>query len=235
MKTMTGMNMGHFQNALLLITNPLRFSISSLLSVVVPCVEKNLYIVFESLNAQNATGNSSLDREERKRQIRPMVHMIYKQLTAKRFPSVDILLDNLDTIVKSTQPIRLPHMCQAVFTDCLSSTELYRYCKDHFNELAPNFELRLIDQQASSVMERLPTRAHNLFNEKSTTQYDRGVLGGLYYSKMKIRWNILSFLGTFDRLHNGHKLLLTESALLCDSKIVVGITDGPMIKNKVFF
>jgi cytidyltransferase-like protein len=40
-------------------------------------------------------------------------------------------------------------------------------------------------------------------------------------------------LGTFDRLHNGHKLLLTESALLCDEKIVVGITDGVMIQNKV--
>lgn len=41
------------------------------------------------------------------------------------------------------------------------------------------------------------------------------------------------FVGTFDRLHNGHKLLLTESALLCDEKIVVGITDGVMIQNKV--
>jgi cytidyltransferase-like protein len=40
-------------------------------------------------------------------------------------------------------------------------------------------------------------------------------------------------LGTFDRLHNGHKLLLTESPLLCDEKIVVGITDGVMINNKV--
>ena len=39
--------------------------------------------------------------------------------------------------------------------------------------------------------------------------------------------------GTFDRFHNGHKLLLTESALLCDEKIVVGVTDGAMIQNKV--
>jgi phosphopantetheine adenylyltransferase len=44
---------------------------------------------------------------------------------------------------------------------------------------------------------------------------------------------LLLVLGTFDRLHNGHKLLLTESALLCDEKIVVGITDGVMIQNKV--
>jgi phosphopantetheine adenylyltransferase len=36
-------------------------------------------------------------------------------------------------------------------------------------------------------------------------------------------------------LHNGHKLLLTESALLCDEKIVVGITDGVMIQNKVIY
>lgn len=32
--------------------------------------------------------------------------------------------------------------------------------------------------------------------------------------------------GTFDRLHSGHKLLLTESCLRTDNKLTVGITDG---------
>ena len=39
--------------------------------------------------------------------------------------------------------------------------------------------------------------------------------------------------GTFDRMHSGHNLLLTYSAYLCSSRIIVGVTDGPLLVNKV--
>lgn len=39
--------------------------------------------------------------------------------------------------------------------------------------------------------------------------------------------------GTFDNLHNGHRLLLTESALITTSRILVGIADGPLLVSKV--
>ncbi|XP_030841071.1 bifunctional coenzyme A synthase-like isoform X1 [Strongylocentrotus purpuratus] len=38
--------------------------------------------------------------------------------------------------------------------------------------------------------------------------------------------------GTFDRLHAGHKILLSDSALRATEKITVGVTDGPMLENK---
>ncbi len=38
--------------------------------------------------------------------------------------------------------------------------------------------------------------------------------------------------GTFDRIHKGHKILLTESAIRCDKKLTVGVTDESMIKSK---
>lgn len=38
--------------------------------------------------------------------------------------------------------------------------------------------------------------------------------------------------GTFDRLHNGHKVLLSEAALRASEKLIVGVTDGPMLKSK---
>lgn len=41
--------------------------------------------------------------------------------------------------------------------------------------------------------------------------------------------------GTFDRLHAGHKLLLSESCLRCDKKLTVGITDGEKNKSKASF
>ncbi|KAL9264888.1 Phosphopantetheine adenylyltransferase-like protein [Drosera capensis] len=38
--------------------------------------------------------------------------------------------------------------------------------------------------------------------------------------------------GTFDRLHDGHRLFLKAAAVLAKERIVVGVCDGPMLKNK---
>ncbi len=38
--------------------------------------------------------------------------------------------------------------------------------------------------------------------------------------------------GTFDNIHNGHRLLLAQSALLAQRRIVVGLSTGPLLANK---
>jgi len=38
--------------------------------------------------------------------------------------------------------------------------------------------------------------------------------------------------GTFDRLHAGHKMLLSSAILRCKKRLTVGVTDGVMIKSK---
>ncbi|KAI3747744.1 hypothetical protein L6452_10365 [Arctium lappa] len=40
--------------------------------------------------------------------------------------------------------------------------------------------------------------------------------------------------GTFDRLHDGHRLFLKAAAELARDRIVVGILDGPMLSRKQF-
>jgi phosphopantetheine adenylyltransferase/dephospho-CoA kinase len=40
--------------------------------------------------------------------------------------------------------------------------------------------------------------------------------------------------GTFDRLHTGHKILLSEAVLRCTRKLTVGITDTSMLKCKTY-
>lgn len=37
--------------------------------------------------------------------------------------------------------------------------------------------------------------------------------------------------GTFDRLHTGHKILLSEAVLRCRRKLTVGVTDASMLKS----
>jgi hypothetical protein len=110
-----------------------------------------------------------------------MLHVIYEQLKATKNPSVDVLLHNIDSAIKSTNPIRLPRLCEVVFADCSSSPGLYNYCRDHFHQLDQNFELRIIDEKETKEdrsTDNLPTFDNDLFNGKSTSQYNRGVLGG---------------------------------------------------------
>ena len=39
--------------------------------------------------------------------------------------------------------------------------------------------------------------------------------------------------GTFDHMHMGHRLLLTESLLLSRKRLVVGVADGTLLESKV--
>ena len=38
--------------------------------------------------------------------------------------------------------------------------------------------------------------------------------------------------GTFDNIHNGHRLLLTQSALIARRRILIGISSGPLLEAK---
>ena len=46
-------------------------------------------------------------------------------------------------------------------------------------------------------------------------------------------WSDVALGGTFDNIHNGHRLLLTLSALLTSRRILVGLADGPLLASKV--
>jgi hypothetical protein len=192
---MTEKNMRRFQTALLLITNPIRSRIPSILSAVIPHVERNLYVVVQNPNSQSPS-EKPYDSEQQKQHIRPMLHAIYKQLTSTKNPSVDVLLHNVDSAVKTTNPIRLPRICEAVFADCSSSPGLYNYCQDHFVQLDQNFELRIIDEKETkedqSTDDLLPSD-NDLFANKSTVQYNRGVLGGTLKYVVKIQLIVIGF------------------------------------------
>lgn len=53
-----------------------------------------------------------------------------------------------------------------------------------------------------------------------------------YYSKM---FKTVVLGGTFDNIHNGHKVLFNAAVKLCNERLIVGVTDTNMIKSKVLW
>ncbi|CAD5206722.1 unnamed protein product [Bursaphelenchus okinawaensis] len=51
-------------------------------------------------------------------------------------------------------------------------------------------------------------------------------------SPLKRKYQNVVLGGTFDRIHNGHKVLLSTAILLANGRITCGVTDKDMIKNK---
>lgn len=59
-------------------------------------------------------------------------------------------------------------------------------------------------------------------------------LGDLTSYKPK-EYNSVVLGGTFDRLHNGHKVLLSIAILKTNRVLTCGVTDGEMNKSWLFF
>lgn len=51
------------------------------------------------------------------------------------------------------------------------------------------------------------------------------------FSKSDIVYNYVVLGGTFDRLHTGHKILLSEAVVHCQKKLTVGVTDVEMLRS----
>jgi hypothetical protein len=71
------------------------------------------------------------------------------------------------------------------------------------------------DQSDASVGVTCPELPGEDQSDAAIPSYDNVVLGG-----------------TFDRLHSGHKVLLSESCMLCHNKITVGVLDGDMLSSE---
>ena len=124
------------------------------------------------------------------------------------YPNMDVrvLLSGL----KSAEPLKTNHQIEAVFFEKDSSSQF----KTDF--LKHSFKTKLpftVDLTSSSDDQNLDKTKE----DKADRLYDHVVLGG-----------------TFDRLHSGHKILLSQSLLRANKTITVGVTSGnEMMKNKV--
>lgn len=86
--------------------------------------------------------------------------------------------------------------------------------------------------EASRVCDALDVRViidEEPRREFVTTVGDSEVAEGTRENEKPYRAVVLG--GTFDRLHNGHKVLLSRAVLAASERVVCGVTCGDMIKS----
>lgn len=72
-------------------------------------------------------------------------------------------------------------------------------------------------------------------DEKSSSDMALSLMNENYEScidEQETKYNSVVLGGTFDRLHIGHKILLSAAALRAKRRVVVGVTDVNMIASK---
>ena len=97
-----------------------------------------------------------------------------------------------------------------------------RVCTDIYTRL-PTRDLCLTLGDASNV----PVNEEVSLNDdddSNNESKDRGHKGTLY--------NHVVLGGTFDRLHTGHKVLLSTAVLRCDTRLTVGVTSSKLLTRK---
>ena len=118
------------------------------------------------------------------------------------------------------EPLRTEQAVEAVFFDQGSSSpefkqDFLRRCFTYQKSQPALIDFQLAEEEEDH--RKQDHKEDNLKADPSDKLYDHVVLGG-----------------TFDRLHAGHKILLSQSLIRCRSTITVGVSSGEdLFKHKV--
>lgn len=136
----------------------------------------------------------------------------YKNLLSVNV-DVRVLLSSFKGIIGSQIPTK--HAVDVIFCDDHIKTEELDSVVSSLSNKSPNYKTVFIKTNTGGIsFDTKDNSQHNVEKEKKV--YENVVLGG-----------------TFDRLHNGHKILLSTAALKCSKILSVGITDISMLKCKL--
>lgn len=152
----------------------------------------------------------ALDRKNAERRRFTMIDA-YKNLNCVNV-DVRVLLyglkDSLDTRIATKRPI------DVIFYDDHIKSEQLDFVVSSLSNKSSNYTTVFIHptEDAGSSMD---TNDNSQCDKLENKLYENVVLGG-----------------TFDRLHGGHKILLSTAVLNCNKNLTVGVTDVSMLKCK---
>uniref|UniRef100_K7GAD4 Coenzyme A synthase n=1 Tax=Pelodiscus sinensis TaxID=13735 RepID=K7GAD4_PELSI len=224
--------MSAFRSGLLVLTTPL----SALSLRLVPILASASRIVEDTLYVHLQPGLSLTGSSQPRStyvpaspEIYSLISKLYADADAHGHLDVRVLLTNIRNQSLTPQSLssvqNLSHPPEVVLTDFQTSDggqynpvkqRLERYATSCYS-CRPNLISVLLYPEYEPMMEEreLPSQEPDL--DGGTMQSYRDVVVG----------------GTFDRLHNAHKILLSACCLLAENRLLIGISDKDLLENKV--
>ncbi|XP_034947383.1 bifunctional coenzyme A synthase [Chelonus insularis] len=207
--------------ALLVLTNPLK------IGKILPVIKKQhvlkiLYIKYLPELKNDATKNKYLISSHLPHKNRTSLHFQIVAntyaLATKFLPKVDVrvLICNSKknhSIIETKKPIEL-----VIFDKAYTNDDAKIFILDHVtnsSQPSPNFVSIATNNEIDNSSD---DQYQEEQNQTALKTYKSVVLGG-----------------TFDRLHNGHKILLTKAVFHATEKVTVGVTDSVLIVNKILW
>ncbi|XP_014471293.1 PREDICTED: bifunctional coenzyme A synthase isoform X2 [Dinoponera quadriceps] len=201
---------------LLVLTNPAR--VKMLLPVIKKHVLKTLYIQYlpeKSIFASGKYDNSNtVSLQRRGLQCSQNIVDIYVN-TSTISPRLDVrvLLTNTKypnrSVINTKKPVEI-----VIFDRMCSKKEADSFIQDCLANMSVDYSFVTCNDDQDQIDHKDPECP----SVQRVNTYRNVVLGG-----------------TFDRLHNGHKIMLSEAVLRCTEKLTVGVTDTNMISSKILW
>jgi phosphopantetheine adenylyltransferase/dephospho-CoA kinase len=134
------------------------------------------------------------------------------------------------------------HLNPKLNINCLLSTSYKNRCLNYDLILTDLLQTETNSSIKNFCLEYLPSTSDNVkvvnIQKASSNNFDDLIdyidhENDLIFANKSFDYSIVA--GTFDRLHIGHKILLSESVLLTKKKLLIGITDEQMIQKKLLY
>lgn len=212
------------KTGILILTNPAR--VGKLLPVIKRYFLKTLYIQYYPDKNSSSTNLSITPLNWNKPHQSSLIANIYA-LATSTLSTIDVrvLITNIEkknSTIVTKKPIEL-----VIFDKNYSRDEANGFIKNYIKNSTKDCNFLAINETES-----LQEASKN--SKESSTIPPKLEVQKMIKNNDKIYENVV-LGGTFDRLHNGHKILLTEAIIRCNNKLTIGVTDESMISSKILW